>query len=37
MLGVESFNKDFKDLYYSMIAYNEEDRPDLDQILKLNG
>ena len=33
-LGIESFNNDFKDLYYSMIAYNEEDRPTLDEILK---
>ena len=33
-LGIESFNSDFKDLYYSMIAYNEEDRPTLDQILR---
>ena len=34
LLHIESFNSDFKDLYYSMIAYNEEDRPTLDQILE---
>ena len=32
-LNIESFDEDFKSLYYKMIAYNEEDRPTLDQIL----
>ena len=34
LLHIESFNSDFKDLYYSMIAYNEKDRPTLDEILE---
>ena len=32
-LKIESFNDDFKDLYFRMIAYEENERPTLDEIL----